>query len=211
VTCPPPQPRLLCLVVTRDDAVRLPAWLDAVRPLADGIIALDEGSTDGTLELLEREPLVGAVLRGQARDRGSGPDRLLEAAADLRPDWLLWLRVDERVAPDDVEPLRGFLADDALPGLAYGLSTGGEHVAFRLFAPRRGQRMPEHGVGDAMVPADIPPCAMDRHGHAARAADRRRRHAGERAGRARASPGRRLARRRPRLGRAGDLRGRHLA
>ena len=78
------RPRLACLVVTRDDADRLPAWLDAVRPLADAILALDEGSSDGSVALLEREPLVRTLLHAEpsgAGTRAPAVNRLLDAAA----------------------------------------------------------------------------------------------------------------------------------
>ena len=151
--------RLACLVVTRDDADRLPAWLDAVRPLADAILALDEGSSDGSVALLEREPLVRTLLHGEpsgAGTRAAAVNRLLDAAARLEPEWLLWLDVAERVAPSDVEALRDFLARDAVPGLAYGFQRDGGGVAFRLFAHRSGQRVPPEASDDAMVPAAIP-------------------------------------------------------
>ena len=151
--------RLACLVVTRNDADRLPAWLDAVRPLADAILALDEGSSDGSAALLEREPLVRTLLHAEpsgAGTRASAVNRLLDAAARLEPEWLLWLDVAERVAPSDVEALRGFLAHDAIPGLAYGLERDGGGVAFRLFAHANGHRVSPHASDDAMVPAAIP-------------------------------------------------------
>jgi UDP-N-acetylmuramoyl-tripeptide--D-alanyl-D-alanine ligase len=162
MTPEPDQPRLVCLVVTRDDADRLPAWLDAARPLADAILALDEGSSDASVALLEREPLVRTVLHGEpsragaARSRAAAVNRLIDAAAALEPQWLLWLDVAERVAPCDVEPLRDFLARDALPGLAYGLRSDAGGVAFRLFAHRGGQRLPPEASDDAMVPDAIP-------------------------------------------------------
>ena len=162
MTHEPRQPRLVCLVITRDDAVRLPAWLDAARPLADAIMALDEGSSDDSVALLEREPLVRTLLHGDGspagvtESRAAAVNRLLDAAAALEPEWLLWLDVAERLAPSDVEPLRDFLARDALPGLAYGLRCEGGGIAFRLFAYKSGQHLPPEALDDAMVPATIP-------------------------------------------------------
>ncbi len=153
------RPRLACLVVTRDDADRLPAWLAAVRPLADAILALDEGSSDGSIALLAREPLVRTLLHAEPSGAGThapAVNRLLDAAARPEPEWLLWLDVAERVAPSDVEALRDFLARDALPGLAYGLQRDGGGVAFRLFAYADGHRLSADASDDAMVPAAIP-------------------------------------------------------
>jgi UDP-N-acetylmuramoyl-tripeptide--D-alanyl-D-alanine ligase len=156
MTGEPLRPCLVCLVVTRDDAHRLPAWLAGVRPLADAIIALDEGSSDSSVALLEREPLVRTVLHGEPSGTAPAVNRLLAVADRLEPEWLLWLDVAERMAPNDVEPLRDFLARDALPGLAYGLRSDGGGVRFRLFAHRSGQRVPPDASADAMVPSAIP-------------------------------------------------------
>jgi UDP-N-acetylmuramoyl-tripeptide--D-alanyl-D-alanine ligase len=150
-------PRLVCLVVTHDDGDRLPAWIEAVRPLADAIMALDQGSSDGSAEILAREPLVRTLLHGVAESRVTAVNRMLDAAGSLDADWLLWLDVTERVPRGDVEPLRAFLARDALPGLAYGLRSGDGRPAFRLFAHRSGQRLAPEASDDTMVPAAIPP------------------------------------------------------
>jgi hypothetical protein len=80
----------------------LPDYFANVRPLVDGVIALDDGSTDGSAELLARQPEVLRLLRLSARDDHVWDDalnhrRLVEAAWEHGPDWLVGLDADERL------------------------------------------------------------------------------------------------------------------
>ena len=50
--------RLLALLAVRNDANLLPGYVANVGPQADGIVALDDGSTDGSAEFLESRPEV---------------------------------------------------------------------------------------------------------------------------------------------------------
>lgn len=129
--------RLIAMLPVRNGEQDLPGYLDSVRTLCDGVVALDDGSTDGTLGLLQADPLVLRVLTNPRRDDARGWDdaanrnRLLTAVdelePDLLPDWLISLDADERITGDDAIALREFLETDALPGVAYGF----RHVAMR--------------------------------------------------------------------------------
>jgi glycosyltransferase involved in cell wall biosynthesis len=144
-----------------------------VERFADVVVALDDGSSDRTRDLLERHPLVQRVIVNPPREGYAGWDdaenrnRLLEAAAELAPDWILSLDADERIDPSDAAALRSFVDRDALPGLAYGLRVhrmigGLEHFdradlwVFRLFAWERGQSFPERRLHFVPIPSSIP-------------------------------------------------------
>jgi glycosyltransferase involved in cell wall biosynthesis len=93
--------RLVALLAVRDGMRHLPGFLRNVAPHVDGIIALDDGSADGTTELLETHPAVLELLR-RPRDRPSwdevGNHRALVAAAVRHgAEWLLCVDADERV------------------------------------------------------------------------------------------------------------------
>src|SRR3954465_2392969 len=93
--------RLLALLAVRDGMRYLPGFLRNVAPQVDGIIALDDGSADGSTELLEQSPAVLELLR-RPRERPAwdevGNHRLLIGAA-LRhgAEWILCVDADERV------------------------------------------------------------------------------------------------------------------
>lgn len=117
---------VVCLLPVRNGAADLPGWLESAARVADFVVALDDGSTDDTGDLLRASPLVERVLENPLRPTshgwhdGDNRNRVLRAFDELAPEWVLSLDVDDRITPDDAAALRAFLAGDALPGLAYG-------------------------------------------------------------------------------------------
>ncbi|HVM11885.1 MAG TPA: glycosyltransferase, partial [Actinomycetota bacterium] len=100
-------------------------------------------------------------------DDGANRNRLLEAAAELDPEWVLELDADERIPADDAAALRRFVQDDAVPGFAYGFRVyrmiGDEQHydraglwVYRLFAYEPGQRVPDVLQHFVPVPTSIP-------------------------------------------------------
>jgi hypothetical protein len=165
-----PRPRLIFLLPVRNGGRDLPDYLTLASTVADGIVALDDGSTDETSEILAASPLVRVHLHNAPRpdyggwDDAANRNRLLSAAAEADPDWLLSLDVDERLPPEDGHALRRFLASDALPGLAYGFRHlrrwGAEYDSkvewiYRLFAYRPRQRFPKQRLHFNPIPTDI--------------------------------------------------------
>lgn len=164
---------LVCLLPVRNGEADLPGYFESVARFADAVVALDDGSTDGTRAALEAEPIVKVVLSNPRRETYAGWDdaanrsRLLEAAAALRPRWIFSLDADERLSPDDGAALRRFVETEALPGVAYGLRVhrmvGGlesyDRSAlwyYRLFAYSEGQSLPEEKLHLVPVPVQIP-------------------------------------------------------
>jgi len=114
------------LVPARNAAHQLPEWLASVARFADTVVALDDGSTDATREILERHPLVREVLTNPVRATYEGWDdlanrqRLVDAARNTAARWYLFLDADERIDALDAAALRQFLEREAQPGFAYG-------------------------------------------------------------------------------------------
>lgn len=78
----------------------LPEWLACYERLADEIVALDNGSTDGTYELLCSHPKVVSVLSTEGYHEGRDKNLLYAEMRKRRPDWCLWVDVDELFEPD---------------------------------------------------------------------------------------------------------------
>jgi hypothetical protein len=92
---------LVALLACRNEMRFLPGYLANVAPNVDGIVALDDGSTDGSHELLQSSPEVLEVLRvppDRPRwDEVGNHRRLVAAALRHRADWLVCVDADERV------------------------------------------------------------------------------------------------------------------
>src|SRR4051794_11838109 len=93
---PPRRPRrrvrLLALLAVRDEAAELPDLLANLAPHVDGVVAYDDGSADGSADLLRAHPGVLEVLGGARGDwREMDVHRRLVVAAGLAhgADWLL--------------------------------------------------------------------------------------------------------------------------
>ena len=165
------QGSITCLLPVRDGERDLPAWLESVAGFAHQVIALDDGSSDRTREILEGSRLVARTLVNPPRDTYEGWDdatnrqRLLDAAIDAGSEWVLFLDADERIDEDDGKALRAFAASDALPGCAYGIQmfrASGERVGadptyvYRLFHAEPGQELSKETLHFNPIPASIP-------------------------------------------------------
>ncbi|HXJ64968.1 MAG TPA: glycosyltransferase, partial [Actinomycetota bacterium] len=170
------RPLLAVLVPVRDGERDLPGWFESVRRFADTVVALDDGSGDGTIAMLEAEPIVSMLLRSERTaegrhrwDDGANRRALVEAAAGLRPRWVLFLDADERIDAGDGAALRDWLESGGVgEDRAYGFLVHrvSEDLAswdraglwaFRLFAWRPGLELPAGRLHAVPVPVDIPP------------------------------------------------------
>ncbi len=110
-------PRLSVAIVACDEADVLAEAIGSVSSIADEIVVVDTGSTDGTREV---------ALRGGARvvehawtdDFSAARNCALKEATG---DWVLWLDAGERLEPASAAPLRAFVESEADPDKAYHL------------------------------------------------------------------------------------------
>lgn len=95
------RPKVACVMQLHNEERNLPGCLRHIRDHVDGIIALDDGSTDATAEILAREDRVVDCLRNPA-DPGrqwnelENKRRLLVRARQLGFDWVVVCDADER-------------------------------------------------------------------------------------------------------------------
>ena len=96
--------RLLAVTMVRDEIRFLPGLLRNLAPQVDGIIALDDGSSDGSDLLLEECPQVLELLRNSPGrpgwDQPGNHRRLVEAALRHGADWIIAVDADERLERD---------------------------------------------------------------------------------------------------------------
>ena len=96
------RPRILALLAFRDELRFLPGYFESIAPMVDGIIALDDGSIDGSTEFVSRRREVLELIRAPQSvphvwDDASNHRRLVEASWRHSPDWLVGLDADERL------------------------------------------------------------------------------------------------------------------
>jgi hypothetical protein len=166
--------RIVCLLPARNCEHDLDGWLESVATFADDVVALDDGSTDATGDVLAASPLVTLLLRNPRRASYRGWDdvanrnRLLAAASDLEPGWIMALDADERIDPDDGDALRRFVAADARSGWGYlfpvfAMVDDEQHYHLlplwvaRLFAYEPGVQFEGERLHSVLLPSTIPP------------------------------------------------------
>ena len=100
-----PLARVAALLPVFNDARYLPGWFEAVGQHVGACVVLDDGSTDGSVELLESNPLVTRLLRVDPAtktgwDEPANRERLVRAGQELDVDWFVAFDADERPAAE---------------------------------------------------------------------------------------------------------------
>jgi glycosyltransferase involved in cell wall biosynthesis len=92
-------PKLVLLLRVKDGIFFVKEWLERYETLVDEIVVLDNGSTDGTYEVLKAHPKVVDTLRTEGYNEGRDKNLMYELARKRKPDWCLWLDIDEIMEP----------------------------------------------------------------------------------------------------------------
>lgn len=74
-------------------------WLHCFENLADEIVVLDNTSTDGTYEVLKAHSKVVDIIRTEGYNEGRDKNLLYARVRLRKPDWCLWIDVDEIFEP----------------------------------------------------------------------------------------------------------------
>lgn len=87
--------KLVAILRVKDEILIIRECLTKLSELADEIIILDNGSTDGTLECFPEFPKIIKILKTEGYHDGRDRCWLLEEAKKRNPDWILLIDGDE--------------------------------------------------------------------------------------------------------------------
>lgn len=108
-------PRLTVAMIVRDAGERLETTLASVRGIADEIVIVDTGSTDGTADVARRE--------ADRFESVPWQDSFSAARNECLPlvtgDWVLWLDAGERIDEVPAQQLRNFVDESASADKVY--------------------------------------------------------------------------------------------
>jgi glycosyltransferase involved in cell wall biosynthesis len=111
---------IACVLHVRNEEFFLPGFLDSVRDHVDAFYCLDDGSTDATVQIVEKEGKLKLLVKKPPRT-GVGwseqPDleRLYEAVKNDGYDWILTADPDERLSVGFLERMRVLTAMPLTP------------------------------------------------------------------------------------------------
>lgn len=87
--------KLVAMLRVKDGILFINEWLNVMEKLADEIVVVDNGSTDGTLEVMQKNPKVVDIQKTEGFDEGRDKILVYAMARKRNPDWCIWLDVDE--------------------------------------------------------------------------------------------------------------------
>jgi len=87
--------KLVMMLRVKDGILFINEWLQNMENLVDEIVVVDNGSTDGTLEILQQHSKVVNIAQTEGFNEGKDKIILYKLARKRNPAWCIWLDVDE--------------------------------------------------------------------------------------------------------------------
>lgn len=91
--------KLVTMLRVKDGISFAGEWLKCFEKLTDEIVVLDNGSTDGTYEMLKNHPKVVDIIQTEGYNEGRDKNMLYQRVRLRNPDWCMWVDIDEIFEP----------------------------------------------------------------------------------------------------------------
>lgn len=120
------KPKICLVFCTYNEEKHLPQFLEYLEPYVDFIVALDDGSTDNTVKILESSPKLKYLIKHKKKntrddiDEGTNRAIVSKAARENGADWALAIDPDERPELRFLQNIRSIVAE-APDEVCYGL------------------------------------------------------------------------------------------
>jgi glycosyltransferase involved in cell wall biosynthesis len=125
-------PTIGVIAISRNEETDLPLFLEHLLPWVDEIVIVDDGSTDGTKDIIRNAgPKVRLIEQVMDKDSGFAGQRN-RGIQEAGSDWLLHMDIDERVPPELAAEIISTVRKDRYDAYRY------RRLNFFLHRPMRG-------------------------------------------------------------------------
>lgn len=109
--------KIAAIMCVRNEEYHLPTFLKHIQPYVDFIVAVDDGSTDKTYEILKSHPLCKKIVKlppHDSEDWNEADNRkmVIDLAKKSRADWVLCCDPDERFELKFLKNIRKIISND---------------------------------------------------------------------------------------------------
>lgn len=112
---------LIAIMCVRNEEYHLPTFLDHIRDYVDGFVALDDGSTDDTIKILENEPKMLKIIKNKVTnkldwDEAENRKKLIKETYKVSKDknntWVICCDPDERFEKRFLKKMKSYCNPD---------------------------------------------------------------------------------------------------